>query len=96
MPTAFIQRLARVTNLSVDKLEGYWERAKRLADAHYDKDSEEYYPVATKIFKNIVGAKHPKAWRKYAATANADEHWSDDTLHQAAKLHLDVSLLIDW
>lgn len=55
MPTEYIKKMAEKHGKTVDDMEEKWKRAKSLVDPKkYPKD-EQFYAVATTIFKKMIG-----------------------------------------
>jgi hypothetical protein len=55
MPTPYIQNMSEKTGMSIDKLEGYWDRAKEIALKDRKESDENFWGYVTGIFKNMIG-----------------------------------------
>lgn len=56
MPSAYLKSLADKHDIPKDKLEIYWDEAKKAADESYDEKDDKYWGTVTKIFKNKINA----------------------------------------
>lgn len=52
MPTAYVKKMAEKHNISVQKSEEYWDRAKKAAK---NKGGEENWGLVTAIYKQMLG-----------------------------------------
>ncbi|QJT71283.1 hypothetical protein GR11A_00246 [Vibrio phage vB_VcorM_GR11A] len=55
MPSSLVKKVAEERNMSVDKVEEYWDKAKKVADKKFKESDDSYYPYTTRVFKNMVG-----------------------------------------
>ena len=54
MPNAYIERISKDHNISVEQLEKYWVKAKYIVDT----DTDGYWPKVVSVFKSILKSKH--------------------------------------
>lgn len=57
MPVPALKRLAKKANVSLDKAESAWDKAKSIVDAEYPKDIDYYYALVMGITKKMLGLK---------------------------------------
>jgi hypothetical protein len=65
MPTQYMQSIHDRYKIPIEKLEEYWEKAKRLAAKRVDSNAENYYAYVTGIFKNSLSLSQsiPQWWK---------------------------------
>lgn len=57
MPVPALKRLAKKANVSLDKAESAWDKAKNIVDSEYPKDIDYYYALVMGITKKMLGLK---------------------------------------
>jgi DNA-binding ferritin-like protein len=55
MPTAALKHLAKKANVSIDRAEHLWHKAKGIVSAEYPKAAENYYALVMGITKKMMG-----------------------------------------
>jgi len=54
MPNSYIQKLSDKYDITIDKLESYWEEAKKTVGDQYDDNESAKYGTIVKVFKAIL------------------------------------------
>ena len=70
MPTAYLKKLAKLNNTSVDKLEKFWSQAKEIAKSEGQGKS---WGLITTIFQNKLKKEGFKVKAFFTTTADTDE-----------------------
>lgn len=63
MPVAYVKKLAKEYDMSVEDVEDIWEKSKEIVDKTYpelDKESDQYWALVSSITLQIVKAKSEK------------------------------------
>ena len=70
MPTAYLKKLAKLNNTSVDRLEKFWSQAKEIAKSEGQGKS---WGLITTIFQNKLKKEGFKVKAFFTTTADTDE-----------------------
>lgn len=65
MPTAMIKSTAKRAHRSVDRVEGYWEQAKKDARKKFKKKDEHYWAYVNAIVQKRSGLRESLSFKEF-------------------------------
>ena len=61
MPVKSLEVIAKKSGLSIDKVEKYWDKAKKIAKEKFKETDDAFWPYVMGILKRMAGVSEMKA-----------------------------------